>query len=184
MLLCLSHNVSWLILALPTIDEGILLLSDCQIVAKLSSIYPKDEDAPPGGVDDMTKLSYLHEPGVLQNLAARYQLNEIYVQHLLYLLQNHQLLMINRHILLLVYGRLTPEVFLLPSIHFKGFLTFMMATWWNNTREHPLENWVLMFLLLLICLTGFISFSLFKFGYFVRYSSNIFQVVYIDIGQW
>ncbi|KAL1547136.1 myosin-11-like [Salvia divinorum] len=49
-----------------------------KIVAKLANIYPKDEDAPPGGVDDMTKLSYLHEPGVLQNLAARYQLNEIY----------------------------------------------------------------------------------------------------------
>ena len=27
----------------------------------------------------MTKLSYLHEPGVLQNLATRYELNEIYV---------------------------------------------------------------------------------------------------------
>ncbi|KAL0371208.1 UNVERIFIED_CONTAM: Myosin-9 [Sesamum angustifolium] len=38
-----------------------------KIVAKLKSIYPKDEDAPAGGVDDMTKLSYLHEPGVLQN---------------------------------------------------------------------------------------------------------------------
>ncbi|XP_028555703.1 myosin-9 [Dendrobium catenatum] len=35
-------------------------------------------EAPPGGVDDMTKLSYLHEPGVLQNLSARYELNEIY----------------------------------------------------------------------------------------------------------
>ncbi|BAH95802.1 Os12g0633700, partial [Oryza sativa Japonica Group] len=32
-----------------------------------------------GGVDDMTKLSYLHEPGVLQNLATRYELNEIYI---------------------------------------------------------------------------------------------------------
>lgn len=48
-----------------------------QVVAKLSSIYPKDEDAPDGGVDDMTKLSYLHEPGVLQNLSTRYKLNEI-----------------------------------------------------------------------------------------------------------
>jgi len=37
-------------------------------------------EAPAGGVDDMTKLSYLHEPGVLQNLAARYELNEIYVR--------------------------------------------------------------------------------------------------------
>lgn len=42
-------------------------------------MFPEDTEAPPGGVDDMTKLSYLHEPGVLQNLAARYELNEIYV---------------------------------------------------------------------------------------------------------
>ncbi|XP_057550107.1 myosin-9-like [Amaranthus tricolor] len=35
-------------------------------------------EAPPAGVDDMTKLSYLHEPGVLQNLRTRYELNEIY----------------------------------------------------------------------------------------------------------
>ena len=39
-------------------------------------MFPKDTEAPPGGVDDMTKLSYLHEPGVLQNLAIRYELNE------------------------------------------------------------------------------------------------------------
>lgn len=38
-----------------------------------------DLEAPAGGVDDMTKLSYLHEPGVLQNLRTRYELNEIYV---------------------------------------------------------------------------------------------------------
>ena len=50
-----------------------------QVVAKLSKIYPKDMEAPAGGVDDMTKLSYLHEPGVLQNLKSRYELNEIYV---------------------------------------------------------------------------------------------------------
>lgn len=43
-------------------------------------MFPKDTEAPPGGVDDMTRLSYLHEPGVLQNLAARYELNEIYVR--------------------------------------------------------------------------------------------------------
>ncbi|KAM0932705.1 putative myosin ATPase [Dioscorea sansibarensis] len=48
------------------------------VVAKLSKVFPKDTEAPPGGVDDMTKLSYLHEPGVLQNLATRYELNEIY----------------------------------------------------------------------------------------------------------
>ncbi|KAL8150294.1 hypothetical protein V2J09_020102 [Rumex salicifolius] len=49
-----------------------------KVSAKLSKIYPKDVDAPDGGEDDMTKLSYLHEPGVLQNLATRYSLNEIY----------------------------------------------------------------------------------------------------------
>ncbi|KAK3031660.1 hypothetical protein RJ639_035028, partial [Escallonia herrerae] len=48
------------------------------VIASFRNIYPKDMEAPAGGVDDMTKLSYLHEPGVLQNLATRYQLNEIY----------------------------------------------------------------------------------------------------------
>ncbi|XP_021281457.1 myosin-11 isoform X2 [Herrania umbratica] len=37
-----------------------------------------DVEAPAGGVDDMTKLSYLHEPAVLYNLATRYEINEIY----------------------------------------------------------------------------------------------------------
>ncbi|KAL5976871.1 hypothetical protein ACLOJK_021206 [Asimina triloba] len=49
-----------------------------KVVVNLSKLYPKDTEAPPGGVDDMTKLSYLHEPGVLQNLSTRYELNEIY----------------------------------------------------------------------------------------------------------
>ncbi|GAB2293322.1 hypothetical protein Dimus_027524 [Dionaea muscipula] len=48
------------------------------VVTKISKVFPKDTEAPPGGVDDMTRLSYLHEPGVLQNLATRYDLNEIY----------------------------------------------------------------------------------------------------------
>ncbi|XP_018820347.1 myosin-11 [Juglans regia] len=49
-----------------------------KVITNLSKIHPKDMEAPAGGVDDMTKLSYLHEPGVLQNLKARYELNEIY----------------------------------------------------------------------------------------------------------
>ncbi|XP_062173899.1 myosin-12 isoform X2 [Alnus glutinosa] len=48
------------------------------IIADISCIYPKDTEAPPAGVDDMTKLAYLHEPGVLHNLACRFALNEIY----------------------------------------------------------------------------------------------------------
>ncbi|CAL5398354.1 unnamed protein product [Camellia sinensis] len=58
--------------------EGIKLVFKIVIVADISSIYPKDSEAPPAGVDDMTKLAYLHEPGVLYNLASRFALNEIY----------------------------------------------------------------------------------------------------------
>ncbi|XP_073127725.1 myosin-6-like [Henckelia pumila] len=48
------------------------------VVANVANVYPKDPEAPPCGVDDMTKLAYLHEPGVLQNLRSRYDMNEIY----------------------------------------------------------------------------------------------------------
>ncbi|KAA3454750.1 myosin-8-like isoform X6 [Gossypium australe] len=48
------------------------------IVAKTSNVYPKDPEFPSCGVDDMTRLAYLHEPGVLQNLKCRYDINEIY----------------------------------------------------------------------------------------------------------
>lgn len=51
-----------------------------QVAAKVSKIHLKDTETPAGGVDDMTKLSYLHEPGVLYNLATRYEINEIYVR--------------------------------------------------------------------------------------------------------
>lgn len=30
-------------------------------------------------MDDLTRLAYLHEPGVLESLKCRYNLNEIYV---------------------------------------------------------------------------------------------------------
>lgn len=50
------------------------------MVTDIAKVFPKDTESPPGGVDDMTKLSYLHEPGVLENLATRYELNEIYVR--------------------------------------------------------------------------------------------------------
>lgn len=57
----------------------LMLSFKLQVVVKASNVYPKDSDAPPCGVDDMTKLAYLHEPGVLQNLKSRYDINEIYV---------------------------------------------------------------------------------------------------------
>ncbi|TXG72473.1 hypothetical protein EZV62_001052 [Acer yangbiense] len=63
-------------------EDGNELMVYCEImdevVAKTSSVYPKDAEFPSSGVDDMTKLAYLHEPGVLQNLRCRYDMNEIY----------------------------------------------------------------------------------------------------------
>ncbi|KAJ8451192.1 hypothetical protein Cgig2_013964 [Carnegiea gigantea] len=50
------------------------------VVANASKVHPKDSEAPPSGVDDMTKLAYLHEPGVLDNLRRRYDINEIYMR--------------------------------------------------------------------------------------------------------
>ncbi|KAG0453292.1 hypothetical protein HPP92_025956 [Vanilla planifolia] len=59
-------------------DVKVSCVSGKIVTAKVTSLYPKDTEASPCGVDDMTKLAYLHEPGVLQNLQSRYDLNEIY----------------------------------------------------------------------------------------------------------
>ncbi|XP_047179632.1 myosin-6-like [Vigna umbellata] len=57
----------------------VLCSSGKTVVVEASSIYyHKDTEVPPSGVDDMTKLAYLHEPGVLDNLRSRYDINEIY----------------------------------------------------------------------------------------------------------
>lgn len=45
-------------------------------------LQPCDGESELGGVDDMTKLTYLNEPSVLDNLQRRYGLNEIYVSDL------------------------------------------------------------------------------------------------------
>ncbi|GJN40399.1 hypothetical protein PR202_gb29606 [Eleusine coracana subsp. coracana] len=49
-----------------------------KVTTNVSGAYPKDTESPLAGVEDMTRLAYLHEPGVLQNLKSRYSLNEIY----------------------------------------------------------------------------------------------------------
>ncbi|CAA2998159.1 myosin-6-like [Olea europaea subsp. europaea] len=59
-------------------DIKVLSTSGKTVVVKSSNVYPKDAEAPPCGVDDMTKLAYLHEPGALHNLKSRYDINEIY----------------------------------------------------------------------------------------------------------
>ncbi|KAL8191953.1 hypothetical protein R6Q57_028684 [Mikania cordata] len=101
-----------------------------KVVANLSKIYPKDVDAPAGGVDDMTKLSYLHEPGVLQNLSTRFQLNEIYTytgniliainpfQRLPHLYETHMMEQYKGAPL----GELSPHVFAIADVAFRAMI--------------------------------------------------------------
>lgn len=62
-----------------TFFDDISFMSVFQAVANAANVHAQDLEAPPEGVDDMTKLAYLHEPGVLYNLKCRYNMNEIYV---------------------------------------------------------------------------------------------------------
>ncbi|KAG6511827.1 hypothetical protein ZIOFF_029905 [Zingiber officinale] len=62
-------------------DKSVVVLLPLQrkkITVAADKILPRDTDDDLGGVDDMTKLAYLNEPGVLYNLSRRYALNEIY----------------------------------------------------------------------------------------------------------
>lgn len=64
-------------------DNRVVIVTDKgkKITTTPGKLLPRDPEADDndhGGVDDMTKLTYLHEPGVLYNLARRYALNEIY----------------------------------------------------------------------------------------------------------
>ncbi|XP_047307898.1 myosin-17-like [Impatiens glandulifera] len=100
------------------------------VVTNINKVYPKDTEAPPGGVDDMTKLSYLHEPGVLQNLAARYELNEIYTytgniliainpfQRLPHLYDTHMMGQYKGA----TFGELSPHVFAVADVAFRAMI--------------------------------------------------------------
>nr|XP_010321807.1 myosin-6-like isoform X1 [Solanum lycopersicum] len=74
-------DVAWIdgeVLEVNGADIKVSCTSGKMVVVKSCNLYPKDAEAPPSGVDDMTKLAYLHEPGVLHNLKTRYDINEIY----------------------------------------------------------------------------------------------------------
>ncbi|XP_022715196.1 myosin-17-like isoform X2 [Durio zibethinus] len=100
------------------------------VVTNISKAFPKDTEAPPGGVDDMTKLSYLHEPGVLQNLATRYELNEIYTytgniliavnpfQRLPHLYDTHMMEQYKGA----TFGELSPHVFAVGEAAFRAMI--------------------------------------------------------------
>ncbi|WVY91383.1 hypothetical protein V8G54_036897 [Vigna mungo] len=60
----------------------ILLLTDSgkKVFASKEKLFPRDADEEEhGGFEDMTRLAYLNEPGVMFNLRRRYALNDIYV---------------------------------------------------------------------------------------------------------
>ncbi|XP_076892183.1 myosin-6-like [Bidens hawaiensis] len=74
-------EIAWIdgdVLEIKGADIKIKLSSGKELVTKSANAYPKDPEAPSCGVDDMTKLAYLHEPGVLENLKSRYNMDEIY----------------------------------------------------------------------------------------------------------
>ncbi|WJX11886.1 Myosin-6 [Trifolium repens] len=76
-----DSDVAWIdgeVLEVNGDEIKVLCTSGKTVAVKASSIYHKDTEAPPCGVDDMTRLAYLHEPGVLDNLRSRYDINEIY----------------------------------------------------------------------------------------------------------
>ncbi|GAV72973.1 Myosin_head domain-containing protein/IQ domain-containing protein/DIL domain-containing protein/Myosin_N domain-containing protein [Cephalotus follicularis] len=100
------------------------------VVTNISKVLPKDTEAPPGGVDDMTKLSYLHEPGVLHNLAMRYELNEIYTytgniliainpfQRLPHLYDTHMMEQYKGA----GFGELSPHVFAVADVAYRAMM--------------------------------------------------------------
>ncbi|GMH17584.1 hypothetical protein Nepgr_019425 [Nepenthes gracilis] len=113
------------------VDEvHVLTTNGKKVVTRISKVFPKDTEAPPGGVDDMTRLSYLHEPGVLQNLATRYELNEIYTytgniliavnpfQRLPHLYDTHMMEQYKGA----AFGELSPHVFAVADVAYRAMI--------------------------------------------------------------
>ncbi|CAI5504315.1 unnamed protein product, partial [Closterium sp. Naga37s-1] len=110
-------------------------VGDKETVYRLKHIHPKDPDAPSGGVDDMTKLAYLHEPGVLHNLAVRYALDEIYTytgsiliavnpfQRLPHLYDVHMMEQYRGSRL----GELSPHVFAIAETSFRAMVDYKLS---------------------------------------------------------
>ncbi|XP_047164405.1 myosin-11-like [Vigna umbellata] len=126
-------DVSWIDGQVSNIkgkDAEIHTTNGKKVVTKLSKIYPKDMEAPAGGVDDMTKLSYLHEPGVLRNLKTRYELNEIYTytgniliainpfQRLPHIYDSHMMQQYKGA----PFGELSPHVFAIADVAYRAMI--------------------------------------------------------------
>ncbi|XP_031498331.1 protein OPAQUE1 isoform X2 [Nymphaea colorata] len=66
------------VLTVSGMHVSLVTVSGSKVSASLKQVLLRDPETEFGGVDDMTKLAYLNEPGVLHNLARRYALNDIY----------------------------------------------------------------------------------------------------------
>eukprot|EP00898_Chlorokybus_atmophyticus_P006930 jgi/Chlat1/7238/Chrsp58S09133 len=74
-----ESNEGWLPGEVIRVDKEMLTVkTPAGLVDRTTAECPPQEALKGAGVDDMTTLSYLHEPGVLHNLAMRYGLDEIY----------------------------------------------------------------------------------------------------------
>nr|XP_043620465.1 myosin-15 [Erigeron canadensis] len=77
-----DKDAAWIAAEVTAFSGGKLVQvvtdSGKQVSTSAEKLLLRDADADYGGVDDMTKLAYLNEPGVLDNLKKRYALNEIY----------------------------------------------------------------------------------------------------------
>ncbi|RZB58163.1 Protein OPAQUE1 [Glycine soja] len=78
-----DRDSAWLAAEVLDSDGNRFLLvtdSGMKVFASPEKLFPRDADEEEhGGFEDMTRLAYLNEPGVLSNLRRRYALNDIYV---------------------------------------------------------------------------------------------------------
>ena len=135
-------------------ETFLVCLLETQVTVNASNIYPKDVEAPASGVEDMTRLAYLHEPGVLQNLQSRYDINEIYVSYSQVIASPCYLLLFFLLDWILFTIRHTQEAYWLLLTPLEDFHIYTVAIWWLNIKEPPLVSWVHILLLLQMLLIG------------------------------
>uniref|UniRef100_A0A0E0D4P8 Myosin motor domain-containing protein n=1 Tax=Oryza meridionalis TaxID=40149 RepID=A0A0E0D4P8_9ORYZ len=126
-------NLAWIdgeVVSIKDNEVHVQTSNGKKVKTNKSKVFPKDMEAPPGGVDDMTRLSYLHEPGVLQNLATRYELNEIYTytgsiliavnpfQRLPHLYDTHMMEQYKGA----DFGELSPHVFAVADVAYRAMI--------------------------------------------------------------
>uniref|UniRef100_A0A0E0EXD1 Myosin motor domain-containing protein n=1 Tax=Oryza meridionalis TaxID=40149 RepID=A0A0E0EXD1_9ORYZ len=94
----------------------VTLAGGAKAVVDGKKVLPRDTEADLGGVDDMTKLVYLHEPGVLCNLARRYGFNEIYLPHLydMHMMEQYRGVQ---------FGELSPHVFAVTDASYRAMVS-------------------------------------------------------------